>query len=96
MQLRYSLFGVVGVISGSDLDHVAGWRNWFGKHYSEVWNLVPACVMSSLWRERNNRTFEDVELPTTKLIESCMCSLFEWSRAWGFTTSLSVGVFLMS
>jgi hypothetical protein len=75
-------FGVDWVISGSFLDHMAGWRNWFGKHYSDVWNLVPACVMWSLWRERNNRTFEDVELPVDKLIESCMCSLFEWSRAW--------------
>ena len=92
----FRLFGVDWVMSGSVLDHVAGWRNWFGKHYSEVWNLVPACVMWSLWRERNNRTFEDVELSTTKLIESCMCSLFEWSRGWGFSTSSSVGGFLDS
>jgi hypothetical protein len=89
-------FGVDWVISGSVLEHLAGWRNWFGKHYPDVWNLVPACVMWSLWRERNNRTFEDVELPVDKLIESCMCSLFEWSRAWGFTTLLTVGGFLES
>ena len=92
----FRLFGVDWVMSGSVLDHVAGWRNWFGKHYSEVWNLVPACVMWSLWRERNNRTFEDVELSTTKLIESCMGSLFEWSRGWGFSTASSVGGFLDS
>jgi hypothetical protein len=30
-----------------------------------------------------------------KLIESCMCSLFEWSRAWGFTTSSTDGGFLV-
>uniref|UniRef100_A0A2N9H909 Reverse transcriptase zinc-binding domain-containing protein n=1 Tax=Fagus sylvatica TaxID=28930 RepID=A0A2N9H909_FAGSY len=41
----FRLFGVDWVISGSILDHLAGWRNWFGKHYSEVWNLVPTCVM---------------------------------------------------
>ncbi len=82
------------VISGCVLDHVVGWRNWFGKHYSEVWNLVPSCVMWFLWRERNKRTFEDVELSVDKLIESCMYSLFEWFRAWGFTTSLSIGGFL--
>ena len=92
----FRLFGVDWVMSGSVLDHVAGWRNWFGKHYSEVWNLVPACVMWSLWRERNNRTFEDVELSTTKLIESCMGALFEWSRGWGFSTASSVGGFLDS
>jgi hypothetical protein len=70
------LFGVDWVILGCVLDHVAGWRNWFGKHSSEVWNLVPSCVMWALWRERNNCTFEDVELLVDKLIESCMSSLF--------------------
>ena len=66
-------FGVDWVISGSVLDHMAGWRNWFGKHYSDVWNLVPACVMWSLWTERNMRTFENVELSVEKLVE-----LFIW------------------
>ena len=84
------------MISGSVLDHLVGWRNWFGKHDSDVWNLVPACVMWSLWRERNKRNFEDVELSIYKLIESCMCSLFDWSRACGFTTLLTVGGFLES
>jgi hypothetical protein len=37
---------------------------------------VPSCVMWALWRERNNCTFEDVELSVDKLIESCMSSLF--------------------
>lgn len=52
--------------------------------------------MWSLWQERNNRTFEDVELSVDKLIESCMSSLFDWSRAWGYTTSTSIGDFLES
>ena len=66
---------------GCVLDHVAGWRNWFSKHSSAVRNLVPSCVMWSLWRERNNRTFEDLEHLVGQLIEFCMSSLFDWSRA---------------
>jgi hypothetical protein len=62
-------FGVDWVISGSVLDHLAGWRNWFGKHDSDVWNLVPACVMWSLWREKNNRTFH--KLAYFLAIRSC-------------------------
>ena len=61
-------FGVDWVISGCVLDHVAVWRNWFGKHSSAVWNLVPSCVMWSLWRERNNRTFEDLEHSVASLL----------------------------
>ena len=73
----FRLFGVHWVISGSVLDLVVGWRNWFGKQSSEVWNLVPLCVMWSIWRERNNRTFEDIEHFVGQLIESCMCSLYD-------------------
>ena len=82
------------VTSGCVMEMVAGWRNWFGKHYSEVWNLVPHCVMWSIWRERNSRTFEDLEHSVDQIIEFCMRSLFDWAKAWGFTSSTSVGGFL--
>ena len=32
-----------------------------GKHLSNVWNLVPLCLMWCIWRECNRRTFEDVD-----------------------------------
>jgi hypothetical protein len=37
----FKLFGVDWVMSRCVLDQLACWRNWFGKHSSEVWNLVP-------------------------------------------------------
>jgi hypothetical protein len=37
----FRLFGVDWVMSGCVLDQVTSWRNWFGKHSSEVWNLMP-------------------------------------------------------
>ena len=37
-----------------------GWWNWPGKHSSNIWNMVPACLMWLIWRERNNRAFEDI------------------------------------
>ncbi len=43
------------------VDLLFGWRNWFGKHFSAVWNLVPLCLMWTLWQERNRRIFEDLE-----------------------------------
>uniref|UniRef100_A0A2N9GJA1 Uncharacterized protein n=1 Tax=Fagus sylvatica TaxID=28930 RepID=A0A2N9GJA1_FAGSY len=36
--VMFFLFGVDWVISGSVLDHVAGWKWW--QAFSEVWNLV--------------------------------------------------------
>ena len=37
-----------------------GWWNWSGKHSSNIWNMVPTCLMWLIWWERNNRTFEDI------------------------------------
>ena len=37
----FKLVGVDWVMSGFVLDQLACWRNWFGKHSLEVWNLVP-------------------------------------------------------
>ena len=31
-------------------DLLMGWRNWLGKHASDIWNLVPLCVMWIIWR----------------------------------------------
>ena len=45
-----------------------GWWNWLGKHSSNIWNMVLACLMCLIWRERNNRTFEDI-VRTAKLLK---------------------------
>ena len=92
----FQLFGVEWVMPRGVLDLLAGWRNWFGKHSSDVWNLAPLCVMWSVWRERNNHTFENVTHSVGWLIEYCISSLFEWARTWGFTTLTLVGGFIDS
>uniref|UniRef100_A0A2N9EKG6 Reverse transcriptase domain-containing protein n=1 Tax=Fagus sylvatica TaxID=28930 RepID=A0A2N9EKG6_FAGSY len=38
-----------------------GWWNLFGRQSSDIWNLVHLCLMWTIWRERNSRTFEDKE-----------------------------------
>jgi hypothetical protein len=70
------------------VDLLFGWFNWFGKHNSKVRNLVPLCLMWTLWRERNRRTFEDADHLEAKLLELFYGLLFDWSRVWGFTTLL--------
>ena len=37
-----------------------GWWNWPEKHSSNIWNMVPACLMWLTWWECNNCTFEDI------------------------------------
>ena len=72
------------------------WRNCLGTYSSNVWNLVPACLMWLVWKERNARTFEDVESPIDKLKTLLARTLFECSRIWGFTHCSSLSDFLIS
>ena len=62
---------------------------------SSIWNLVPLCLMC-LWRERNRRMFEDMESSDNQLLASFSGLLFDWSRAWGLTSSDSLPLFFNS
>ena len=53
-------FGLSWVIPRSIPDLLFGWWNWVGKHSSQIWNLVPLCILWCIWKERNRRTFEDL------------------------------------
>ena len=54
---------------------------WLGKHSSHIWNLVLLCLMWCIWRERNRRTFEDLDRSDDQLLALFFGSLFDWSRA---------------
>uniref|UniRef100_A0A7N2R1H7 Importin N-terminal domain-containing protein n=1 Tax=Quercus lobata TaxID=97700 RepID=A0A7N2R1H7_QUELO len=79
--LVFRSFGIARVLPRSVVDTLFGWWNWLGKHLSRVWNLAPLCLMWCLWRERNWRTFEDMESFDDQLLASFSGSLFDWFRA---------------
>ena len=72
------------------------WRNWFGKHLSTIWNMVPACLMWLVWTERNTRIFEDKERTLYLLKALLFGTLFQWACVWGFTNCISISDFLHS
>ena len=51
--------GFSGCFPKQLVDLLDGWWNMLGRHTSCIWNLVPPCLMWTVWRERNRRTFED-------------------------------------
>ena len=89
-------FGISWVLPRSVADMLLGWWSWFGKHSSGVWNLAPLCLMWCICRERNWRTFEDRDKSDDQLLAYFSGSLFDWSRAWGLTSSDSIPMFLSS
>ena len=44
----FGLFGVHWVMSHRLIDLLVGWRNWFGKCSSVMWNLATLCLYGSL------------------------------------------------
>ncbi|XP_065627831.1 sphingoid long-chain bases kinase 1 [Quercus suber] len=89
-------FGLPWVIPRSITELLFGWWNWLGKQSSQIWNLVPLCILWCIWKERNRRTFEDLDSSGDQLLASFSGTLFDWSRAWGLTTSDSLPSFLSS
>ena len=51
------------------------WRNRIGKNASNVWNLVPACLMVE--EKQNSHMFEDVERPLDQLKSLLIHTLFD-------------------
>ena len=94
--LFFRSFGISWVWPRLVADTLFGWRNWFGKHSSSIWNLASLCLMWCIWRERNWRTFEDMDKSDDQLLAAFSDSLFDWSRAWGLISSDFLPLFLSS
>ena len=92
-------FGIHWVMLGSEAGLLSCWHQWLGKHNSDIWNLVPGCLMWNRglcgWNEIVI-PFEDIEKMLDELKVLCQRSLLEWSRCWGFTDCSSIIEFMLS
>ena len=58
----FALFGIHWAMPKTAVELLACWQGNFGHHRNGViWMVVPHCLMWCIWRERNNRCFEDSE-----------------------------------
>ena len=83
-------FGIHWVMPGSMAGLLSCWHQWLGKHNSDIWNLVPGCLMWIVWLEQNRCSFENNEKSLDELKVLCQRSLLEWSRCWSFTNCSSL------
>ena len=90
------LFGIEWVMPGLVVDSLFCWYHWLGKHSSDIWDLVPNCLMWTIWIERKWRSFEDKGKTVVQLLEYCQRILFEWSRCWGYLDCSTLLDFLLS
>ena len=90
------VFGVQWVMLGSVAGLLFCWHHWLGNHTSDIWNLIPSCLMWIVWLERNHCSFEDTEKTLEELKVLCQRNLFYWSRCRGFTDCSSLSEFRFS
>ena len=90
------LFGIKWAMPGSVVDWLFCWYHWLGKHSSNIWDLVPGCLMWTIWTKRNRRSFEDEGKTMVQLLEFCQQTLFDWSQCWGYSDSSTLLDFLSS
>ena len=92
----FEVFGIHWVMPKTVSSLLFAWRNWFGKHLSIIWNMVPACLIWLVWTERNTCIFEDNERTLNLLKPLLFGTLFQWAHVWGFTNCISISNFLHS
>ena len=92
----FQIFGIQWVMPGSVESLVYCWSYWLGKFNSDIWNMVPNCLMWIIWTERNRRSFEDTEKSLVQLQALCQKILFDWSRCWGFLNCSTILEFISS
>ena len=96
MDFHAQAYGIHWVMPGSVEGLLSCWHQWLGKHNSNIWNLIPGCIMWIVWLERNRRSFENKEKTLDELKVLSQRSLFEWSRCWGFTDCSTLFEFMAS
>ena len=92
----FLIFGIQWVMTKTVASLLLSWWNWLGKHSSNIWNMVPACLMWLIWQARNNHTFEDIVRSIDLLKPILVGTLFKWGKIWGFTQCISISEFLFS
>ena len=74
------VFRIQWVMPGSMESLVFCWSYWLGKFTSDIWNMVPGCLMWVVWMEINQCSFEAKEKSLVQLQALCQSTLFDWSR----------------
>ena len=80
---------------GSVSNLLCCWHHWLGKYNSDIWNLVPGCLIWTILIEYNRHSFEDIEQSLAQLLDLCQRTL-NWSRCWGLLDCFTIIDFLLS
>ena len=53
-----------------------------GKRREKAWRAAPLCLLWTLWKERNERVFNDIKRSNQDLEHSFLYTLVNWARVF--------------
>ncbi|KAM3251621.1 hypothetical protein P3L10_005691 [Capsicum annuum] len=76
-----NLKGIMWVMPRDTVEVLECW-NKYSTHseHKERWKIVPACIWWTVWKERNQRCFEDNYSSTQKLKMKCLALFYFWCK----------------
>ena len=81
--LLFSLFGAQWVLHFSIKRNLISWHRAFGsKRREKTWRAAPLCLMWTLWKERNENVFNDIEQSDQALKNSFLYTFVNWARVF--------------
>jgi hypothetical protein len=78
----FSQFKLVWVMPRRVLDLCACWWSSRRSRTVEIWKILPIRLFWTIWREKNNRQFEDLESLVEDILASLLHSLHIWIAAY--------------
>jgi hypothetical protein len=90
----FNRFGMSWVMTRRVIDLLTCWWSFGRPRSAVVWKMTPICLFRCLWRERNNRSFEDLESTLEAILLSFYLTLYFWTTAYVHPLSFTFVDFL--
>jgi len=74
-----SRFEMSWIMSRRVIDLLTCWWSSERPRSVAIWKMAPICLFWCLWRERNNRSFEDLESTLKEILSSFYHTLYFWT-----------------
>ena len=78
----FARFGLCWVMPRSVKEVLASWWTVGRSSSAVVWKMAPHCILWCIWRERNNRCFEDLSRTREELLHFFLVTLYSWTTGW--------------
>jgi hypothetical protein len=91
----FSRFGLSWVMPRRVVDLYACWWTAGSAQSAAVWKMVPLCLLWCLWREMNDRSFEDRERTLEEIKSLFFYTLYLWTAAFVSPLVISYHDFLV-